>query len=399
MRGRVNLPWRGAGGAVAADGGKKPGRHDATFPAAQANQAIERWKADYEKLKTPEQIAAYQRRARETFLNSIGGLPERTPLKPQVVGAVLRPGYRVEKIIFQSQPNHYATALLYLPDAPQFRPPHPAVLVLCGHGFLAKGSPTYQAVCAMLALHGMAALILDPIDQGERGQYLGRGGWPRVWGVPGHTSIGMGCILLGRNTAQFEIWDGMRAIDYLQLREEIDPHRIGCTGCSGGGTQTCYLAALDDRIRSAAPSCYLTSTARLMESHGPADSEQDLFGQLAYGPHEADLVLMRAPSPFLIRAATQDIFNVVGAWETFRCAKRIYTRLGFAERIDLLEEDAVHGYARAHREGAARWMSRWLLQKDQVISESEITLLTPAEYRCTPDGKVMSLPARDRRTT
>ena len=208
--------------------GKSPGGMTRRFLLRQANQAIERWKADYEKLKTPEQIAAYQRRARETFLNSIGGLPERTPLKPQVVGAVLRPGYRVEKIIFQSQPNHYATALLYLPDAPQFRPPHPAVLVLCGHGFLAKGSPTYQAVCAMLALHGMAALILDPIDQGERGQYLGRGGWPRVWGVPGHTSIGMGCILLGRNTARFEIWDGMRAIDYLQLREEIDlsSHRL-----------------------------------------------------------------------------------------------------------------------------------------------------------------------------
>ncbi len=94
----------------------------------QAEHAAMRWKVDYEKRKTPEAIAAYQKSLRQKCLEAIGGLPERTPLAPQVVGTVSRPGYRVEKIIFQSQPKHYVTALLFLPDAERFKPPYPGVL-------------------------------------------------------------------------------------------------------------------------------------------------------------------------------------------------------------------------------------------------------------------------------
>jgi hypothetical protein len=129
------------------------------------------------------------------------------------------------------------------------------VLVPCGHAKNAKGYDEYQTVGT--AGLWMAALVFDPIDQGERGQYLGPDGWPKHWGTRAHTMFGVGCTLLGRNTARFEIWDGMRAIDYLQSRPEVDPQRIGCTGNSGGGTQTSYLMALDDRIGAAAPSCYL----------------------------------------------------------------------------------------------------------------------------------------------
>ena len=204
--------------------------------------------------------------------------------------------------------------------------------------------------------------------------------------------VGIGCIALGRNTARFEIWDGMRAIDYLQSRPEVDPQRIGCTGNSGGGTQTSYLMALDDRIRAAAPSCYITSLPKLLATIGPQDSEQHLFGQLAFGMDHADLIMMRAPSPVLICAATKDFFDIGGTWDTFRYAKRLYTRLGFAERVDILENDAGHNYNTLQREGVARWMSRWLLGKDQPITEPQITLLTEKEYQCTPDGKVMSLP-------
>ncbi len=181
---------------------------------------------------------------------------------------------------------------------------------------------------ALLALNGMAALVFDPIDQGERGQYFGPGGWPDLWGCKAHAMIGVGSVLLGRNTARFEIWDGMRAIDYLQSRPEVDPRRIGCTGNSGGGTQTSYLMALDDRIRCAAPSCYLTSTLRLMQTIGPDDAEQNLFGQFVGGPQEADWLLMRAPSPVLMCAATKDFFDIGGTWDSFRYAKRLYTRLG-----------------------------------------------------------------------
>ncbi len=358
----------------------------------QVEQALQPWKVAYEKLKTPEDIAAYQKRLREKCLDAIGGLPERTPLEPQITGTIVRPGYRVEKIIFQSQPRHYVTGLFFLPDATNFKPPYPGIVVPCGHSPLGKGYEAYQSMGALLALNGMAGLIFDPIDQGERGQYLGPGGWPELNSVRAHIMVGMGSILLGQNTARFEIWDGMRAIDYLQSRSEIDPNRIGCTGCSGGGTQTAYLMALDDRIRCAAPSCYITSMSKLLNTIGPQDSEQHFFGQLAFGMDHADWIMMRAPSPVLILAATKDFFDIHGTWDSFRYAKRLYTRQGFAERMEILEADTEHGYGVLQHEGAARWMSRWLMGKDQPITQPPITLLTNKEYQCTPDGKVMSLP-------
>jgi dienelactone hydrolase len=363
------------------------------YLGAQVKQTIDRWKDDYEKRKTPEQIATYQKRCREAFVAAVGGLPERTPLNPKVVGTVERKGYRVEKIIFESQPKHYVTGLLFVPDAKQFKSPCPGVLVPCGHAFEAKGYGPYQTMGALLALNGMVAFVFDPIDQGERGQYIaGKEGWPKFWGIDAHTQVGLCSIPLGRNTAQFEIWDGMRAIDYLQSRPEVDPKRIGCTGNSGGATQTCYLMSLDDRIGAAAPSCFLTSTQRELQLRGADDAEQQIFNSLNTGPHEADFMMLRAPSPVLIMAATHDFFDPPGTWDSFRYANRLYTRMGFPERLSILENDAGHNYDTVQREGAARWMSRWLLHKDQVIVEPKIELLSEKEYACTPDNKVMSLP-------
>jgi hypothetical protein len=261
----------------------------------ETQQRFESWRQRYEQLKTPEQIAAYQKELREQFLKAIGGLPERTPLNPRVTGVIQREGYHVEKVIFESQPKHYVTALLFLPDVaqPTWRgrpalasrghpglvlpghdasvpaevqgqdalattgvPPFPGVIVPCGHAAEAKAYESYQTMGASLALNGMAALVFDPIDQGERSQLPAA--LPKLQGTTAHTTLGVGSILLGRATARFEIWDGMRAIDYLQSRPEVDPARIGCTGNSGGGTQTSYLMALDDRISVAAPSCYIT---------------------------------------------------------------------------------------------------------------------------------------------
>lgn len=372
--------------------GGKPGNMMSRYWQGQAEKAAQRWQAEFEARKTPGQIAAYQSRLREKFLDAIGGLPERTPLQAKVTGTIRRQGYSVEKIIFESQPKHFVTALLFVPEADRFKPPYPGILVPCGHARSAKAHGEYQSVGALLAIHGMAALVFDPIDQGERSQYLGKGGWPRLWGTRAHSLLGIGSTLLGRNTARFEIWDGMRAIDYLQSRPEVDPKRMGCTGNSGGGTQTSYLMALDDRIRAAAPSCYLCGFPALLRTIGPQDAEQNIFGQLAFGMDHADYMMMRAPRPVLICAATKDFFDIGGTWETFRYAKRLYTRLGFAERVDLLENDAGHNYNATQREGVARWMSRWLLRTDEPIVEPEIKLLTEKEYQCTPEGQVMLLP-------
>jgi len=354
-----------------------------------AGQKFNDWKAQYEQRKTPEQIAEYQKRLREKFIEAIGGLPERTPLNPQVTGVVSREGYCVEKIIFESQPKHYVSALLFLPDADKHKPPYPGVLVPCGHSANGKAHDAYQTMGALLALNGMAGLVFDPIDQGERSQMPSQ--LPRLAGTRAHTMLGVGSILLGRNTARFEIWDGMRAIDYLQSRAEVDPKHIGCTGNSGGGTQTSYLMSLDERIVAAAPSCYITGFERLLETIGPQDAEQNIHGQLAFGMDHADYLMMQAPMPILICAATEDFFDITGVWNSFRYAKRLYTRMEHAERIGLMENDAGHNYNRLQRQGVVRWMSRWLLNKDLPIIEPEIKLLSDEEVLCAPGGQVMNL--------
>jgi dienelactone hydrolase len=371
--------------------GGKPGAMMNRYWLNQAEQATQRWQTEYEGRKNPAQIAAYQKLMRRIFLEAIGDLPERTPLNPKITGTVNRDGYRVEKIIFESQPRHFVTALLFLPQASRFPPPFPGVLVPCGHSQNGKGYESYQSMGALLALNGMAALVFDPIDQGERGQYLGQEGWPKLWGTGAHSLVGKGSALLGRNTARFEIWDGVRAIDYLQSRPEVDPQRIGCTGNSGGGTQTSYLMALDDRIRAAAPSCYLCGFPALLKTIGPQDAEQNIFGQLAFGMDHADYLMMRAPTPILVCAATKDFFDIKGTWEMFRYAKRLYSRMGFAERVAILENDAEHNYNKLQREAVVRWMARWLRGKDEPITEPPIQLLSAQEYQCTPKGQVMLL--------
>jgi len=354
-----------------------------------AQQSFESWKQRYEQLKTPEQIAEYQKNLREKFIEALGGLPQRTLLNPQVTGVIQRDGYRVEKVLFESQPKHYISALLFVPDAGRHSSLYPGVLVPCGHSDNGKAHDTYQTMGALLALNGMAALVFDPIDQGERGQLLSE--WPKLSGTRAHTMLGIGSILLGRNTARFEIWDGMRGIDYLQSRPEVDPKRIGCTGNSGGGTQTSYLMSLDNRIVAAAPSCYITGFERLLDTIGPQDAEQNIHAQIAFGMDHADYLMMRAPTPILVCAATKDFFDIGGVWNMVRCAKRLYTRMGYAERIDLMENDAEHNYNQLQRQSVVRWMARWLLKKDEPITEPDIKLLSDEEVQCAPGGQVMRI--------
>ena len=153
------------------------------------------------------------------------------------------------------------------------------------------------------------------------------------------------------------------------------------------------MVALDDRVKAAAPSCYGNALPTLLRTIGPQDAEHHTWASLAGAPQATDLLMMRAPVPILLCAGTHDFFDICGSWWTFRFAKRLYVRLGFAERLDILENDAPHNYNRTQREGIARWMSRWLLHEDRVITEPAIELLTEEEARCTPDGQVMQLPA------
>ncbi|MEP6667718.1 MAG: acetylxylan esterase [Chthoniobacter sp.] len=355
-----------------------------------AYAALDRRDAAYEQLKTPEDLAAWQKRQRENLLTALGGFPERTPLNARVTGQRDFGDYRMEKILFESQPGFFVSGVLYLPAGAG---PHPAVLMPCGHTPVAKAGALYQRAAISMAKAGIAAFCYDPIGQGERRYYLKADGTPEFASTTNeHQLMGVGAILLGSSLARTMIWDGMRGLDYLQSRPDIRGDRLGCTGVSGGGTMTSYLMALDDRVVAAAPACYLTGYRRLLETIGPQDLEQHLFGQISTGLDHADFVLLRAPKPTLIMAATQDFFDISGAWNVFRQAKRFYGRLGFPERVDLIEADTKHDLGPEMRVASARFFRHWLAGQDDAWQEPAFDVLPEKELLCTPDGNVFHLP-------
>ncbi len=339
-------------------------------------------------LKTPADVKRRQEDLRAKFVEALGGFPEKTPLNGRVVGKADRDGYRIEKVIYESRPNHHVTAVLYLPLG---QGPFPGAIMPMGHSANGKAADYAQRGSILLAKNGIACLNYDPIGQGERNQLLDAQGKPAIRGSTGeHTQVGIGALLVGWSTASYRIWDGIRSLDYLASRPEIDAKRLGCTGCSGGGTLTSYLMALDDRILAAAPSCYVTSLERLFATIGPQDAEQNITGQVAFGMEHADYLTMRAPRPTLLLTGTRDFFDIQGAWTTFREAKQVYGVLGRGEAVDLLEFDMPHGYPKTHREGAVRWFRRWLLGVDDAIVEGNFPIARDPELQCTETGQVLS---------
>jgi hypothetical protein len=290
-------------------------------------------------LAAPEDIAHRQAYVRDVIIKAIGGLPERTPLNSKIVGTLDRDGYKIEKVIFESQPNFFVTANLYLPKTGT--PPYPGILFPLGHEAGAKAHSAWQHLLITFAKNGFVVLTYDPIGQGERIQNFDADLKESKVGASTteHTEIGIQCLLTGQNLARYTIWDGMRALDYLLSRKEVDANRIGCTGNSGGGTHTAYLSALDDRIKVAAPSCYITSWQWLLKTIGPQDAEQCLPPFLREGLDQADFVEAFAPKPYLILSAIRDFFPIEGARETFREAKQYYHLMN-------AEDKAQHGGGR-----------------------------------------------------
>ncbi|MBP6508718.1 MAG: acetylxylan esterase [Opitutaceae bacterium] len=352
--------------------------------------ALGQREAAYEQIKTPADVTAWQQRQRASFLAALGGLPERTPLNPRVTGQRDCGAYRLEKILFESQPGFIVSGLLYLPPGDG---PHPAVLMPCGHTDIAKAGEVYQKASISLVHAGIAVFCFDPIGQGERRHYRQPDGKPEFSSPTSeHQLMGISGTPVGNSLARAMIWDGIRALDYLESRKDIRADRLGCTGVSGGGTMTSYLMALDVRIAAAAPACYLTGFRRLLETIGPQDFEQNHFGQITAGLDQSDYVLLCAPRPVLIMAATQDFFDIHGAWNVFREGKRVYGRLGFPEHVELVEADTKHDLAIEMREASARWFRRWLLGRDDAWREPAFEILPESEILCTPEGDVLRQP-------
>ena len=354
----------------------------------EAGIALKRRETAFEELETEQDLAKWQKDRRDFFRKQLGGFPEKGRLAPVITGKLEFDDYRIEKLYFESQSGFHVTANLYIPKG---KGPFPAVLHPTGHSANAKNRDVYQFASITIARAGCAVLCYDPVGQGERDQVFKPDGSP-FGSTLQHTLISQGAHLLGSNTARLMIWDGMRAIDYLQSRSDMIPGKIGCTGISGGGTNTSYLMALDDRIFAAAPGCYLTGFRSLFDSIGPQDAEQNIHGQVAFGMDHSDYVLMRLPKPTLIMAATHDYFDIGGAWRLFREGKRFATRLGFSDRVDLVEPDTKHGFPAGMRMGAANWMRRWLLDSEALLREEKEQHAVPEEeLNVLPDAQVLGL--------
>src|SRR6266704_3129444 len=341
-----------------------------------------------ERLVTIEDVSRRRAYLRERMLNDLGGFPERTPLNARVVGVLQRPGYRIEKVIFESQPHFYVTANLYLPTTGH--PPYPAILFPLGHEPGGKTNPTWQQMLGSLATKGFVALTWDPIGQGERLQIYDEDLRESKVGdsTTEHTVVGAQCLLIGDHLARYTIWDGMRALDYLLSRKEVDPARIGLTGNSGGGTHTAYIAALDDRIQVVAPSCYITSWHLMLDTIGPQDAEQTFPLWLQEGFDYPDYLYAFAPKPYLLLSAIRDFFPIAGARETFAEAQKVYSAIGAREKLGMFEADDGHGYNKTRRLAAYDWFSRWLKGARDTDPEPQIEMATPEELRCTPTGQV-----------
>jgi len=316
----------------------------------------------WSQVKTESDLLQLRAELRKSVLEMIGGLPtEKTDLHPTVTGRVSSDGFHIEKLVYQSLPGFYVTALVYVPeDGSRI---HPAVLVPAGHS--SNGKIHYQDLCQRLVHRGYLVISWDPIGQGERSQFWNAKEKKSRYNLicAEHAVLGNLAYLAGANLARWEIWDGMRAVDYLLTRSDVDSQRISITGTSGGGFQTSLLGALDERIRVIIPSCYITALPMRVENRifadPDSDPEQDLFGFISKGVDHAGLLLMMYPRPVMVATATLDFFPIQGAHQSYGEVRTFYERFGHGDRVAFTESYNPHQYSLHNQEAALDFLDRF----------------------------------------
>ena len=368
-------------------------------------QAEQAWKEDearqkaWDAIRDEAGLLKTQDELRQKLLEMIGGLPvAKTDLHPVIVGKISMDGYSIEKLVFQSLPGLYVTALVYVPNDHASK--HPAVLVPAGHA--ADGKFHYQALCQRLVVRGYVVISWDPIGQGERSQFWDQKAQKSRYNLicGEHAVMGNLAYLAGANLARWEIWDGIRAVDYLLTRPEVDGERISITGTSGGGTQTALIAALDPRIKLAVPSCYITALPMRMSNRifadPDSDPEQDLFGMISNGVDHPGLLLLMYPRPVMVAAAVLDFVPIEGTRKTYRELQKLYARFGHGDRIALVEGYHSHQYSPENQQAALDFLDRF----NQMPVRSglpPVKELDNESLRCTRTGQVL-LDYRDARS-
>jgi cephalosporin-C deacetylase-like acetyl esterase len=325
---------------------------------------------------------------REKLLQLIGGLPERHG-SPAVktFGTMAADGFRVEKIAYESLPGFWVTADLYVPGAGAG--PFPVVVLAPGHG--AAGKLEHYSWGANLALNGIAALAYDPVGQGERLQYFDPDLKGSKIGGPTaeHSEANTGPLLIGDDVARYWLNDAIRGVDYLVARKDIDANRIGAFGCSGGGTATAHLAALDDRIKAAATACYITSFHELLPSRtGNQEAEQSIPHFIEQGLDFADWVEQMAPKPYAIVSTSEDMFPFEGARQTYDEVKGFYGIYGAADRVQWITGPGGHGNLGPISPEILGFFTRYLKGGSPERNFTAMRVEHREDLQCTPTGQV-----------
>lgn len=295
-------------------------------------------------IRTRQQAEAYRDEVADKIGGCFGKFPSKTPLDARVTGSLDFQKFRIEKVVFSSRPGLLVTANLYLPKG--LREPAPAILGHVGHYLIGKAGEENQAYAQEMAQSGFVVLVFDPLAQGERDQYpnLPKKHILRNDCAQAHTVLGQQLQLTGGFFGNWMVWDGMRALDYLLSRPEVDPNRVATTGNSGGGCLSTYLWALERRIGMAAPSCWVNSFLAVIENEVGGDAEQSPPGALGKGLEHGDFFLARVPEPALIIGQKHDFFDRRSLLETSEEVARIYRLFGAGDHFGHFIGENTHGY-------------------------------------------------------
>ncbi len=365
---------------------------------SEMNKARDKRLADLAGVRSAAE--AHQRIAmvRAKLWELIGGMPERTPLHPQVTGSMNRGAYRIENIIFESFPKVYVTANLYLPTSG--KPPYPAILAPVGHSENGKAYHYYQHLYQNLARQGYVVLAYDPFGQGERLQYINpKTGRSRYGPTGEHSEAGRPMVLMGDTFALYCVWDGIRGLDYLVSRPEVDTTRLGCTGQSGGGTMTMYLAALEPRLHAAVVSDGNTEDIAGLFFNPPGatdDAEQNIVGSLPLGIDRGDLLLAFAPKPLLVCYTTHDegeTYSPVYEESTkdiYGELQRVYVLMGAKSRVGLFASHLPHSLNFFNRAQTYAWFNRWFKNSTTEIAEVALDHFPEERLNATRTGQVLT---------
>ncbi len=390
-------------GVTSVSAAPHPARSDRNFwvdwPAyltAEMNQARNKRLAELASIHSKAQLQERITMVRSKLWELIGGMPEKTPLNPRVTGTMDRGSYRIENIQFESFPKVYVTANLYVPASG--KPPYPAILAPVGHSDNGKAYHYYQHLYQNLARQGYVVLSYDPFGQGERLQYIDPKTGRSLYGPTGeHSQAGRPMVLMGESFSLYCAWDGIRGLDYLISRPEVDATRLGCTGQSGGGTMTMYLAALEPRLRAAAVSDGNTENVAgpFFDPPGATDdAEQNIVGSLPLGIDRGDLLLAFAPKPLLICYTTHDegvTYSPVyeeATQEIYRELQRVYGLMEAKDRVELFASHLPHGLNYFNRIPIYAWFNRWLKNTTSEIAEAELDKFPEEKLNATSTGQV-----------